>query len=179
MSLRRPTPDEHDPYYGLYIDQAPASNILGSMGTEVERTVALLNDVPEDRTTFRYAPGKWSLREVVGHLIDAEWTFTYRGLCFAREDPTPRPGFDQDQWVRSADAHAVPMADLLASLRAARHASLALFRTFGDAEWARSGLANQVSFTVRCMPYILVGHEIHHRRVISERYLKALAVEPS
>lgn len=176
MTLDRPRPEEHDPYYGLYIDQAPDGDILGHMETELRRTEETLTGLSADQETFRYAADKWSLRQVVGHMIDTEWTFAYRGLCFARTDPNPRPGFDQDLWAEVSNADHRPLSELLTTFGHARRASLAIFRSFEDEAWSRSGLANGVSFTVRCMPYILVGHEIHHRRVMSERYLKPLAV---
>ncbi|MEM7480923.1 MAG: DinB family protein [Acidobacteriota bacterium] len=171
MTLRRPDPKEHDPYYSLYTDKAPKGDILQAMEDEMGVTIDLLSDLRQEQETFRYAPGKWNLREVVGHLIDVEWCFTYRGLCFARTDPASRPGFDQDLWADTAKWGDRPLAEVLKVFGEVRRASLAMFRTFDDEEWARSGVANEVAFTVRSMPYILVGHEIHHRNVILERYL--------
>lgn len=174
MTLQRPEPSEHDPYYGLYIDQAPEGDILTNLDSELTATLRLLEGLSEEHESHRYAEGKWSIREIVGHLIDTEWTFSYRGLCFARTDPAELPGFDQDLWVRASNASERPLADLLANLAAARRSSLAIFRGFNDEEWMRRGVANGVSFTVRTIPYILAGHDVHHRKVLQERYLQAV-----
>ena len=171
MSLRRPDPSEHDPYYGLYIDQAPDGDILARMEEGLARTLEVLGDLSAEHASFRYADGKWSICEIVGHLIDTEWTFTYRGLCFARQDPAQLPGFDQDLWARESNAHDRPLAELLADFANARRSSVSIYRSFDDARWTRQGVANGLSFSVRSMPYILAGHEIHHRKVIEERYL--------
>lgn len=172
MTLQRPRADEHDAYYGLYIDQAPEGDILEILANELETTQQILGSLSAEEELFRYAADKWNLREIVGHLIDTEWTFAYRGLCFARTDPAELPGFDQDLWARASNAGDQPMADLLAALACARRSSLAIYRGFTDDAWRRRGVANGCEFTVRAMPYILAGHEVHHRKVIHERYLK-------
>ncbi len=163
-------------YYGLYIGQAPDGDILQTLVDEFEETSRLLANLPTGAETKPYAEGKWNLRDIVGHLIDTEWTFAYRGLCFARVDPAALPPFDQELWARTSSASRRPLANLLEEFRAARSSSVHLFRGLSDADWGRRGVANDCPFTVRCMPYILAGHEIHHRKVIVERYLQG---EPS
>ena len=170
----RPDSSEYAPYYGLYIDQAPDGDILRILEEGVGTTRALLGSLSEEQERFRYAPEKWSVREIVGHLIDTEWTFTYRGLCFARTDPAELPGFDQDLWARSSNAEETPLAQLLDIFLAARQSSLAIYRSFDSERWNRSGVANACRFSVRAMPFILAGHEIHHRKVLEERYLNHL-----
>ena len=171
MTPLRPDTSEHHEYYSQYIRQAPEGDILAIMEDEVAKTVNLLASVSEEQETYRYADNKWSLREVVGHLIDTEWTFSYRGLCFARTDPAELPGFDQELWARTSTAGNQTMRDLLALFETTRRSSLAIFRSFNEEEWLRRGIASDCPFTVRCMPFILAGHEIHHRKVIEERYL--------
>ncbi len=171
MTLRRPDPREHDPYYGLYVDQAPDGDILQILDQELAATATMLGGLSEEQSQFRYAEDKWTIRELVGHLIDTEWTFAYRGLCFARTDPAELPGFDQDLWARASNAGDQPLVDLLATFASVRQSSLAIFRGFEPEVWARTGVANGCSFSVRTMPYILAGHEIHHRKVLAERYL--------
>ncbi len=171
MALQRPEPEEHDPYYGLYIDQAPEGDILQILSTELAETQRLLQPLSEEQERYRYAPDKWNLREIVGHLIDTEWTFAYRGLCFARADPAELPGFDQDLWARNSNAGEQSLEDLVRTFTAARMSSIAIFRAFDEPTWTRRGVANQCSFSVRSMPFILAGHERHHRKVITERYL--------
>lgn len=178
MSLERPDPSEHAPYYRLYIDQAPEGDILSLLQEGLDQTLSTLGGLSPDQETYRYAPDKWSIREIVGHLIDTEWTFAYRGLCFARTDPASLPGFDQDLWARASIADRQPLADLLATFAQARQSSLAIFRSFDDAAWLRRGVASEVSFTVRTMPYILAGHEIHHLAVIADRYLGSAEASP-
>lgn len=167
----RPQLDEYDPYYSLYVDQAPDGDIFEALAEGLETTTRLLGSLSKDQETFRYAEGKWSLRELVGHLIDTEWTFAYRGLWFARSDPARLPSFDQDLWVLTSSSNEQPMAQLLDTLTRARRSSLAIFHGFDDAAWQRRGIAGDCEFSVRAMPYILAGHEVHHRKVISERYL--------
>ena len=171
MTVQRPDPQEHADYYGLYIRQAPEGEILQVLADEAITTRRLLAGIPPEKEIYRYARDKWNLRELVGHLIDTEWTFTYRGLCFARADPAALPGFDQELWARNSPAGDRSLAALLDEFAATRAATVALFRGFGAVEWARSGVANDCSFSVRSMPYILAGHEVHHRKVIVERYL--------
>ncbi len=171
MIPRRPKTDEYDAYYGLYIDQAPEGDILEIMAAELAATRSLLGSLSEEQETYRYAEGKWSPREIVGHLIDCEWTFAYRGLCFARQDPAELPGFDQDLWARSSNAGEESLPTLLETFAAARQSSLAIFRAFDEETWIRRGVANGCTFSVRSMPFILAGHEIHHRKVLEERYL--------
>lgn len=168
----RPNPHEYAPYYGLYIDQAPEGDILEILERELAATRQMLGDLPETQQRWRYAEDKWSLREIVGHLIDTEWTFAYRGLCFARTDPAELPGFDQELWARVDDADERALTELLDTFACARRSSLAIFRAFDDTTWQRRGIANGCEFSVRAMPYILAGHEIHHRKVIEQRYLQ-------
>ena len=171
MAPQRPETNEYASYYGLYIDQAPDGDIFTILQDELVATQSLLGDLRPDQEIFRYADGKWSLREIVGHLIDTEWTFSYRGLCFARTDPARLPGFDQDLWAGASNAADQPMHQLLETFAAARRSSLAIFRSLGEEAWMRRGIASDCEFTVRAMPYILAGHEIHHRKVIADRYL--------
>ncbi|MEM6797823.1 MAG: DinB family protein, partial [Acidobacteriota bacterium] len=158
MTPSRPQPDEYDPYYGLYIDQAPDGDILELMEQELEETLSGLGALAPEQETYRYAAGKWSLREIVGHLIDTEWTFAYRGLCIARTDPAHLPGFDQELWARASVAGSLPMSELLVTFACARRSSIAIFRGFDEAAWLRRGMANECEFSVRSMPYILTGH---------------------
>lgn len=169
--IGRPTADEHSPYFGTYISQAPGDDALPLLTRQIDETVALLNGVPEDRWTYRYAPGKWSLAEVVGHLSDTERIFAYRALCFARKDPTPLPGFQENDYAPASGHHARSLPDLTAELQAVRQASLALFRGLTDEAVGRRGVANGVEISVRAIAWILAGHERHHLGVVRERYL--------
>lgn len=173
--LERPDPAEHDPYYGLYIDLVPDGDVLEILATQLTDTVVLLGNVPAEKEVTGYAPGKWSVREVVGHLIDTERTFVYRALAFAREDPSALPSFDQNDYATSSNANVRPLSDLSDELKDVRNSSVALFRSFTDEMWLRRGIASDVSFTVRTFPFIVAGHELHHRAILADRYLRSFS----
>lgn len=170
-ALSRPDPSEHAPYYSVYIDRVPDGDVVATLTAQMQATQALLTDVPPERETFRYAPGKWSLRDVVGHLIDVERTFALRALWFAREAGSPLPAFEQDEWAERSNAGERPLAELMAEWAAVRDAGVHMFRSFGADVAKRVGVASGLEFTVRSIPWIIVGHELHHRRLIEERYL--------
>ncbi len=170
--LERPGPVEHDPYYGLYIDLVPEGDVLEILATQLADTVGLLATVPAERETTGYAPGKWSVRGVVGHLIDTERTFVHRALAIAREDPSALPSFDQDDYATSSNANERALSELSDELMAVRESSVALFRSFTDEMWLRRGIASDVEFTVRTFPFIVAGHELHHRAILADRYLE-------
>lgn len=167
----RPSPGEHDEYYGFYIGQVPDGEVLETLERQVEETVALLRGIPAARETHRYAAGKWSIREVVGHLIDAERVFGLRALHFARSDPAPLPSLEQDDWARASNAHDRSLADLVDEFLAVRRGHVLLFRGMNADAALRRGVASGREFTVRSIPWILAGHERHHAKLLRERYL--------
>lgn len=169
--LSRPESREYDPYYGLYVDQVADGDIVELLETELEAMLEILRQTPADRETYRYADGKWSLRQVIGHLIDTERTFGHRALVFARQDAARLPGIDQDVWVAASKADTRPLRDLLGEFEQVRRGHVAMFGAFDDDIGLRTGIASGCSFTVRSLAYILVGHEIHHRKVLVGRYL--------
>jgi uncharacterized damage-inducible protein DinB len=169
--LTRPAADEYADYYSTYASKVPEGDILELMSSELEETLSLLASVPEDRETYRYGPDKWSIREAVGHMIDTERTFAYRALWFARSSPDPLPGMQQDDWAATSNAHERPLADLASEFEAARRSNLAMFAGFDEETASRTGVASGCTFSVRAIAYIVVGHEIHHRRILSERHL--------
>ena len=171
--MRRPDANEYDDFYGLYIGQVPEGDVLETLRGGARLTAAALDGLLPERETYRYQPGKWSLREVLGHMIDTERVFSYRALCFARRDPSPLPSMDQDQWVVDSSAHDRTLASLIDDLAAARASSVAILESLPGDVWDRRGIASGCEFTVRACAYILAGHEIHHRRVLEEKYLAA------
>ncbi len=172
--MRRPEPSEYGDYYDVYISKVPDGDVLELLATGVQRTTDVLSGVPEEWETHRYQPDKWSLREVMGHVVDVERLFSYRALSIARGDPAHLPGMDQDQWAAASNAAERPLASLLEDLRHARASSVAMLGSLSDDAWDRRGVASDFEFTVRAFPYILAGHEIHHRRVLEESYLRPL-----
>lgn len=173
-SLGRPVAGDHAPYYDLYVDQVPAGDVLETLRASLEETRALLAGRPAAWARHRYAPDKWSVAEVVGHLVDTERTFAHRAFVIARQDPVAPPDMDQDGYARVSNADQRPLDDLVAELAAVRGATLALFASFDDAIWSRHGTAAGRSFAVRSFPFVVAGHEIHHRRVLVERYVSAV-----
>ena len=171
LTTNRPDETEYNPEFGKYIALVPAGDVVAVLGSQMEETRALLRSVPEERGAFRYAPGKWSVKELLGHLIDSERIFSYRALTFARDDRTPLPGYEQDDYIRSGSFDAVPLAELAAEFASVRRATVFLFKHLDDEAWARRGLANDNEVSVRALAHIIAGHELHHRRVLRDKYL--------
>ena len=168
----RPAADEYAPYYEKYVSLVPAGDIVETLERQLSDTLSLLRSVPEDRAGASYEPGKWSIKEVVGHVIDSERVFSYRALRFGRGDETPLPGYEQDDYVSAANFGARPLANIAEEFESARASTLALLRSFDAEAWARRGTANDNEVSVRALAHILAGHEAHHVGILRERYLK-------
>ena len=168
----RPAADEYAPYYGTYIAKVADGDVIDALKGQITGTLGYLRAIPESRGGHRYAEGKWSIREVVGHLADAERVFAYRALRFARDDSTPLPGFDENRYVAATRFEERPLAALLREYRAVREATIAFFESLTQEEWLRTGIVNGYPASVRGLAFHMVGHELHHLRVIRERYLK-------
>jgi hypothetical protein len=168
---RRPNPDEHAPYYSVYIDRVPDGDVVTILREQMRATQDFLAGFEPARQEHRYAPGKWSVKEVVGHIIDTEWVFTQRALWFARGIDVVLPDMDQHDFVAGTDFDARPWESLLDELRHLRGANTRLFESFDEAVQERTGVAAENTFTVRSIPYIVAGHELHHVGVLKERYL--------
>ncbi len=171
MVIVRPGTDEFPPYFGTYINAVSGSDALPVLTAQRASTAAFLAGIPETRAGFRYAEGKWSLREVIGHLSDTERIFAYRLLRFARADQTPLAGYDENSYVPAGQFERRTLADLAGEFTAVRDATLALVGGLDDVALARRGEANGKPMTARALAWIIAGHEAHHLRVIRERYL--------
>jgi hypothetical protein len=169
--IARPAPGEYDPYFDRYIALVADGDVVALLETQVEETLALLRGCAEADGTFRYAQGKWSLTEVVGHLADTERVFGYRALRFSRNDRTPLPGFEQDDFVAHGEFGSRTLGSVVAEFAAVRAGTVALVRGFTSEQLTRRGVANEVEMSVRAVPFILAGHERHHVQVIQDRYL--------
>lgn len=172
-AAERPAADEYATFYETYVSLVPDGDVVGTLSRQLEETLALLRNVPASREDFRYEPGKWSIKEVVGHMTDAERIFSYRALCIARGDRANLPGMDQDEYMRGANFDARRLGDLSAEFDYVRRATLSLFRHLDAEAWLRRGTANDREVSVRALAYILAGHEAHHVNVLKERYLRA------
>ena len=171
--MKRPGKDEYLPYYETYVKLVGDGDIIGILESQIKDTVASLRVIPDSRGTFRYAEGKWSINEVVGHLIDAERIFSNRALRFARADKTPLPGFEQDDYVPAGEFDRYPLSELISEFECVRRDTCWLYRHISDEAAARRGKANNAEVSVRALAYITAGHELHHRRVIEEKYRAA------
>jgi DinB family protein len=171
-TIPRPDASEYAPHYETYVSKVPNGNLLEILEDQRRETQGLLAEIPEGRAIYRYAPGKWSIKEVVGHVTDAERVFSYRALRFARADETPLPGFDEKAYAPAGRFDARALLDLAVELDAVRRATIALFTGLEPAALARRGTANAKEISVRALAYIIAGHERHHLEVLRERYLK-------
>lgn len=169
--LERPLKGEYNPYYERYIRLVPDGDLIEVLIQLREGTAELMAKLSEAQGDYRYAPDKWSLKEVIGHINDTERIMSYRLLRVARGDKTPLPGFDEDDFVRGAFFSSSNVSDLIEDYIAVRQASLTLFRGLPAEAWLRTGIVNHNETSARALAYIIAGHELHHVNVIKERYL--------
>jgi hypothetical protein len=170
-SSTKPVTDEYAPYYGRYIDLVPVGNIIETLRQQMADTLTLLASLTEQQALHRYSPGKWSIKEVIGHLIDSERIFAYRALRIARNDQTPLPGFEQDDYVINGGFDERQLSALTREYEHVRGASIDLFEGLNQEAWDRRGKASEVEVSVRAMAWIISVHELHHKEVIRTRYL--------
>jgi hypothetical protein len=171
-STARPGSDEYAPAFAEYITEiADGEDVIDILATQLDQVSRRLGAVPATRGDYRYAPGKWSLKEVVGHLADTERVFAYRSLSIARGDPAPLPAFDDQAWVAEMGAADRSLSDILDEFAIVRRATLALFRHMPPAAWTRRGIANGHPASVRAMAWVMAGHTRHHLEVVEARYL--------
>lgn len=169
--VQRPDSAEFAPFYAGYVAALPDGDILRTLEVEMHHTLALLASISGERETHRYAPGKWSVRELVGHIVDAERVFGVRALTFARGDAGPLPSFDENGWAEVSNAHDRPLAGLAAEFEALRRSHLLMARGFEGDAFLREGIASGKTVTVRALLWIMGGHERHHRQILESRYL--------
>lgn len=167
----RPAPNEHAPYYGTYVGHVPDGDIVETLERQVGATTSLVRDLPESMGGKRYAEGKWSIREVIGHMTDTERVFVYRAMRFARNDQTDLPGFDENTFVANATFETRSLASLCDEFAAVRAASVEFFASLTPPEFERSGTANKNRMTVRAAAWVTAGHELHHLSILRTRYL--------
>lgn len=174
MTQIRPQPGDYAPFYERYVSLVPAGDLLETLDLQRGEWRALLAELTPTQSEFRYEPGKWSIKEALGHVTDTERIFTYRALRIARGDQTPLSGFEQDDYVKEGNYSARKLTDLLEEFFAVRNSTLTLLRSLSPEAWARRGTANQKEVTVRALGYITAGHAHHHRIILEQRYLRTL-----
>jgi hypothetical protein len=170
FTIARPEPGEYAPYYDRYVSLVAGTDILGTLDAQRRKTLLLLSGRDDKDGEYRYAPGKWSAKEVLGHVCDTERIFAYRALRIARGDHTPIEGFEQDDYIKNGPFGRAPIEEIVEDYIAVRRASITLFRNLDEAAWGRRGVANNNEVSVRALAYIIAGHELHHLRILEEKY---------
>jgi hypothetical protein len=168
----RPQAGEYAPYFERYISLVPGNDILAAFEEQCRQMLLLLSGRTDADGDFRYAPGKWTSKEVLGHMNDTERIMGYRALRISRGDATPMEGFEQDDYVRNGPWGQRPLTDAIEDYVAIRRATVSLFRNLDEPAWTRRGVANKNEVTVRALAYTIAGHELHHRKILEEKYLR-------
>ena len=172
MKISQLQPNEYGQFYANYLAQVSDEyTLVEELEISVHRLVKFVREIPMDKFDYRYAEGKWTIKDILLHLIDAERVFAYRALRIARNDSTALPGFEEDDYVIFANANQREFESLLQEYKLVREATIALFESFNEEALLRLGMASDCSVSVRAIGYIILGHELHHKNVILERYL--------
>ncbi|MGZ5437744.1 MAG: DinB family protein [Pyrinomonadaceae bacterium] len=168
--MSRPTETEYAPSFESYVSHVTEDDILPAMRSQIDAVDVLLDRVTPERETYAYGEGKWTIRQIVGHLIDGERVFGYRALCIARGETQDLPGFDENAYMPNAPYEHIELEDLLSEFRLVRLSNIAMLRTLDETAWTRMGMANGAPVSVRALAYVMVGHARHHMGVLRERY---------
>ncbi|MEI7508106.1 MAG: DinB family protein [Flavobacterium sp.] len=161
-------------YYGNYIAQVTNEyTLIEELEISLHRFIKFVQDIPMDKFDYRYADGKWTIKDIIQHIIDAERIFSYRALRFARNDSTELPGFEENEYVVEANGNQRSIMELLTELSAIRHATLLLFKSFNEEQLVRIGIASNNPMSVRALGFVIIGHQNHHQKIFEERYLQS------
>lgn len=171
LLISRPETGEFDVYYERYMALVEDGDVISTLTNQAAETSNLLNEIDEEKAGFRYAPGKWSVKELVGHIIDTERIFAYRALRISRGDRTPIEGYEQDDYIKNAEFDKCRLADLAEEFALCRGSNILMYKGLSEAAWHRRGVANECEITVRALAYISAGHELYHVDILKERYL--------
>jgi DinB family protein len=169
----RPASNEHAEHFAGYIGQVPDGDLVQTLERHGKEFAEFLGAIPKSKHDFAYGPGKWTVKEMIGHISDTERVFAYRAMRIGRGDTTPLPGFDENAWVPMSGARDRTLADLIAECQAVRAASVVLFQHLSPEAIARRGTASNREITVRAIAWIVAGHAMHHQKILRERYLAA------
>jgi hypothetical protein len=170
-AISHPESSEYAPYYDKYISLIKGDDILLTLNNQLSATTDLLNSISEDKANFRYGPDKWSIKELIGHIIDTERIMAYRALRIARNDKTPIEGFEQDDYVKNGPFGDCKLKDLVGEFRHVREANIDLFQKLSPEAWLRTGTANNNVISTRALAFIIAGHELHHMGILKTKYL--------
>jgi hypothetical protein len=169
--VNRPDKTEYAEYYHKYVEAVPDGDISDVLEDQLIAAVNLFSNISEDKSKQRYAPGKWSIREVLGHIMDAERVFAYRALRFSRGDQKPLQGFDENEYINNSNYDKTNLSLLIEEFLNLRRSTISVFRSMKNEMWLKKGNASGYDVTVRGLAYIIAGHAEHHFEVIKERYL--------
>src|SRR5579871_5565636 len=170
-AITRPAATEYAPYFEKYVSLVSAPDVLAALEDQPRETLGILSTLSEEQAASSYAPGKWTIKEMLGHIIDTERIFSYRALRFGRNDITALASFEQDGYVLASGSNGRSLADLIDEFVCVRRATVWLFRSLDSDAWTRQGTASGNPLSVRAIAYIIAGHELHHRRVLQDKYL--------
>jgi hypothetical protein len=171
IKIMRPNKTEYAAFYETYVSLAEETDIVSAMRNQADELREIFSQMSGEKGLFRYAEGKWSIKELLGHLIDGERVFAYRALRFARADKTELAGFDQDPYIENANFDAAELQHLLEEMLSLRNANTLFFNSLSEEAWSRTGVASENEISVRALAYIMVGHIRHHVKILEERYL--------
>ena len=169
--MKRPQPNEHPAFYQSYVDNVRTNNIIKELTDQVLDIHAIISEIPEEKEDHRYAEGKWTIKEVIGHIIDTERVLGYRAMRFARKDKTPLPGYDENFFVANANFQKQTLYSLGHEFAIVREANLALFKVWDEEALSQMGVANNLNVSVRAILFMIAGHATHHVNVIKTKYL--------
>ena len=169
--VAKPQTNEYAAYYEKYVSLVPDGNIVELLEQQLEKTLVLFSGLSEEKGNYRYAPDKWSIKELIGHISDTERIFAYRLLRFARNDKNELAGFEQDGYITNANFDNCSLSELVKEFEYIRKSSISLLRHLPEDAWFRSGVASENEVSVRALAYIMAGHELHHLKILSERYM--------
>ncbi|WP_298394073.1 DinB family protein [Flavobacterium sp.] len=172
MNIKQLQSNEYAPFYANYISQVSDEyTLVEELEISLHRFIKFVQDIPMDKFDYRYAEGKWTIKDIIQHVIDTERIFAYRALRFARNDKTDLPGFEENDYANVATANQRSIMELLTEMSAVRHSSLLLFKSFNEAQLLNKGTANNNEMSVRALGFIMIGHQNHHQKIFQERYL--------
>lgn len=171
LTIGRPGPDEYAPFYAGYIERATEEDLLGALAEQADIVSSTFLGLPKHKVDFRYAEGKWTPREMLGHMVDGERVMGFRALWFARQDPSPMPGFEENDWANASGHGNVPLEALVEEFLTVRSGHLLMFNHLTSDAWTRLGVANGRPVSVRALAHVMLGHARHHLAVLGERYL--------
>jgi DinB superfamily len=169
--MKRPEKSEYAEFYETYISLVEEFDIVSVMQKQLEEVNDLFSDITDEKGVHTYQEGKWTIKELLGHLIDGERIFAYRAFRFSRADKTQLPGFDQNPYIENANYNLVKIADLLAEFSLLRQSNIFFFRNLSEEMWSRTGIASDNPISVRALAFVMVGHVRHHIKILKERYL--------